>query len=97
MNKLKVALRALIGYAGSSESPSKMSLRFMGIITAVVSQFAPIISFVVTRVYGEGLNGAELTQLVEPIVLTVACVMWLVGAVRAALNTKTVAGILRSE
>ena len=97
MNKLKLALRALIGYAGSSESPSKMSLRFMGIITALVSQFAPMISFVVTKIYGSGIDSVELTRLIEPIVLTVACVMWLVGAVRAVLNTKTVAGILRGE
>jgi formate hydrogenlyase subunit 3/multisubunit Na+/H+ antiporter MnhD subunit len=97
MNKTKAVLRALIGYAGSSENPSKMSLRFMAIITAVVSQFSPLISVVIAYFGGDTLSMEGLSQVMEPIVLTVACIMWLIGAIRAVLNTKTVAGILKGE
>lgn len=100
MQKLKSVLNALVGYAGSSENPEKMSLRLMGIITGIVSQFSPLISLVVahtTNLCTAGMNTctAQFTSVIEPIVLTMACVMWIVGAVRAVLNTPTVAGFLK--
>src|SRR5574337_919808 len=99
MQKAKAVFRALIGYAGSSENPEKMSMRLMGIVMGVVSQFSPLISFGVVHLDPNFCPGgidscvANLSSVIQPIILTVACVVWVVGAVRAAWNAPIVAGI----
>lgn len=94
MNKIKAIFRALIGYAGSSENPNKMSMRFMGIITAFISQLAPFIALIVSQ-FDVMLDVNKFAAVIEPLTLSVACVIWITGAVRAVLNTPKVAGYLR--
>ncbi len=100
MQKLKTIFGALVGYAGSSENPNQTSLRFMGIITGVMSQFAPLISLVVVHTTNFCTAGVDVcitqfTGVIQPLVLAVACGMWIVGAIRAMVNTPTVAGFLK--
>ena len=102
MQKIKSIFSAVIGFAGSTENPSQTSMRFMGIITGVISQFSPLLSIVIAHfsVLPAGMTpdqfAGNLTGIIEPIILTIACVMWCVGAVRAAINAPVVAGFLRS-
>lgn len=77
MNKVKAVLKAFTGYAGSSESPEKVSARFMGIALGVVSQFAPMLASFF------GLDVAEVMHQVQPVVLLGACVLWAYGALKA--------------
>jgi len=101
MDRIKTALNALVGYAGSSENPQKMSLRFMGILTGLISQFSPLLSLVVAHfsVLPAGVTveqfSASLSGVIEPMILTGACLMWIIGAVRAVMATPTVAGFLK--
>ena len=100
MQKIKAVLSAIIGYAGSSENPQKMSLRFMGIIMGVISQFSPLISLFVMHftnfcTAGMDICVAQFTDIVQPLVLTIACVIYLVGMVRAVMSMPKVAGFLR--
>lgn len=97
MKKLKTMFRALTGYAGSSEHPTKTSMRFMGIITALASQFAPLIAVIASQFVGGGviIDVDRLSNIIEPLTLAVACVIWIVGAIRAVLNTPTVSGYLK--
>lgn len=88
MNKALKALNAVIGFAGSSENPSKMSLRFIGIITGVVTQFAPFISLILAHALGvEGADPAQVQQVLEPWVYVIgtgtAIFLWVIGAIRA--------------
>ena len=101
MKKLTLVLRALIGYSGSSEDPSKMSARFMGVILGAVSQFIPLITLVATKfmTIPAGMSVEQyvdgLTAIAQPLTLLVACIIWVVGAIRAVVNTPTVAGFLK--
>ena len=75
--KIKVILQALTGYAGSSESPEKVSARFMGIALGVVSQFAPLLASLF------GYDVQTFASQAQPLVLLVACVLWIFGAIKA--------------
>lgn len=89
MNKIQKVIQALTGYAGSSENPEKFSLRMMGIVTTVMSQFSPIISYIV--VHSTNLCATQpvdqclsaYTNMLEPIFMTVGCALWLIGAGKA--------------
>lgn len=102
MKKIKQVLNAIIGYAGSSEAPQKMSMRFMGIITGIISQLSPIIALVVSKMIDlpNGVSATAyvggLSNMIEPIVLSFACILWIIGAVRAVMATPKVAGFLRN-
>lgn len=102
MNRIKQVLQALTGYIRSSDNPQQTSLRFMGIITGIAAQFSPIIALIVSKVVTlpAGVSPdqyvASLTQLIEPVALSIACLMWMVGAVRAVMNTSRVVGFLGS-
>lgn len=78
LNKLKIALDALTGYAGSSESPEKVSLRFMGIALGIVSQFMPIIELLHLPI-----DVMQFVNAAQPFVLLVAVVMYIYGAIKA--------------
>lgn len=90
MNKFLKGINAIIGFAGSSESPEKFSLRLMGIVTAFISQFLPFIFPLLVLVGVRLPDGVDakvvadsLTPILQVAFLSVGCVMWLVGAARA--------------
>jgi len=99
MNKIKVVLQALTGYAGSSESPEKFSMRFTGIIIGVVSQFAPLIAVFVSHYGIANVNIDALTAVVGSLTLSVGCIVWVVGAIKAcwkaAKDSPQIGGIFR--
>ena len=79
MQKIKAIIQAFTGYAGSSESPEAVSTRFMGIAIGLVSQFAPII----VALFHPSVDITQFVNAAQPIVLLVAIVMWLYGAIKA--------------
>ena len=79
--KLKIVLDALTGYAGSSESPEKVSLRFMGIALGIVSQFMPIIDILHLPI-----DVMQFVNAAQPFVLLVAVIMYVYGAIKATWN-----------
>lgn len=93
MKKISAIVKAFTGYAGSSESPEKVSMRFMGIAMALVSQFAPLIANFLP------FGVEDFVRQAQPIVLLVACLMWTYGAVKAmwlaAKASPTVGAFLR--
>lgn len=101
MEKIKTFLNALIGYAGSSENPQKMSMRFMGILMGLISQFSPIIALIVERLTDKPTGVApevyiqDLITTIQPIMLSIACVLWVIGAIGAVMRHPKVAGILK--
>jgi asparagine N-glycosylation enzyme membrane subunit Stt3 len=99
MERTKRILSAIIGYAGSSEAPQKMSLRLMGIITGVLSQFSPIIALVVSKVVTlpAGVTAdafiATLYPLIEIGTLVFAVVLYVVGLIRAGVSAYRMGGL----
>ena len=100
MSKITLILKALLGYAGSSENPQAMSLRMMGIITGVIGVGVPYI-FPVLITLGVHLPfgvtadtvSANLTPIAQAFVYLGAASMWIIGAIRAVvvqLNTPVV-------
>lgn len=76
-------LSALIGYAGSSEDPSKMSMRMMAIVIVLVGKVTAMLALAgVVLPYTD----AQTQSLVGSLAMVVASLMWVVGAVRAMIN-----------
>lgn len=90
MKKLLKGINAFVGFAGSSENPQKMSMRMMGVFMGVVSQFMPLIAMAVEKFVElpPGMSAemfvTNFTSSVEPVILLIAVVIWLIGAFRAA-------------
>ncbi len=75
-------LQALIGYAGSSEDPSKMSMRFMAILLAVLGK---VVALAAAAGYVIPFATADLQMFVGSIAFVAAALFWVVGAVRAVI------------
>lgn len=96
MKTVLTILNAVVGFAGSSENPSKMSMRFMGIVMAVVAQVTPILLYVAGLVMDlpEGVTPTmvqdSLGPVVQAVTFVVAGILWLVGATRAAMKAYSV-------
>lgn len=90
MKKFLRAINAFVGFAGSSENPQKMSMRMMGVFMGVVSQFTPLIAMLIEKFVElpPGMTAetfvSSLTAAIEPVILLIAVVLWLLGAFRAA-------------
>ncbi len=77
MQKLKVVLQAITGYAGSSESPEKISARFMGVSMGTITMIAPFIA-------GFFSTTVEMVMAqIQPLMLVVAIVFYFYGMIRA--------------
>lgn len=91
MEKIRIVFQALIGYAGSSENPEKMSLRLMGIVTAAFGTFLPVIFPLLTSVIhlppGVTIdaNNNGLLPLLQSLTYVTASAMWVIGAFRAVI------------
>lgn len=89
MKRLLDVLQAITGFAGSSESPEKVSLRLMAIFVGVSSQVVPFLTLVVAHtmpnVQPDMVQAVadQLTNIVQPFILLGATLMWLVGAFKA--------------
>lgn len=76
-----------------------MSMRFMGIITAVLSQFSPIIALVVSKVIDlpVGVTPDQFVSTLYPLIeigtLVVAMVLYVVGLIRAGVSAYRMGGI----
>ena len=92
MKKVKIVLQSMTGYMGSSENPEKMSLRFMGIMLAVVTQFAPLVMSTL------GIDAVSIVHQLQPLVFSVASIIWILGLTRAvwtALKTSPLGAYLK--
>ncbi len=93
MNKIKVVLQALTGYMGSSESPEKISARFVAVSLGAVTFVAPFVASFL------GLGVAEVMAQAQSIAYFVAIVWYAYGAIKAcwlALKASpTLGGFLR--
>lgn len=102
MNTTKKIINAIIGYAGSSEDVNKMSMRFMGIVTAVIAKFAPSV-LLCLGIFIDLPTGTTPEQLVaawgpiiQALVYMTAATLYLVGmfrAVKKALETKDIGAL----
>ena len=87
--KLLAVIQAVTGFAGSSESPEKVSLRLIGLFTAGMSKFIPVVSlFVAYTMKGVTPEQVQatadgITAVAQPIVLFGACLIWITGAFKA--------------
>lgn len=102
MQTFKNVLSAIIGYAGSSEDPQKMSLRFYGVAVGVSSQVMPFIILIGARFMSlpEGVTpeqaSASVTPLLQLVCYALASVLWSVGLIRAihsAVKTKNLGAL----
>jgi hypothetical protein len=89
MKKVLSVLNAIIGFAGSSENPQKMSLRLTAVVMGIIAKFSPLLVFVASSAMHlpEGVTAENVQQTLEPVVqafiFIIAGVLWLVGAFRA--------------
>lgn len=75
-------LRALLGYAGSSEDPSKMSMRFMAVLLAVLGK---MMALAAATGYVIPFATADMQALVGGMAFVAAALMWSVGLIRAGV------------
>jgi hypothetical protein len=75
--KIKIILQALTGYIGSSESPEKISTRFIGVSMGAITFLAPFVASLL------GVGVESIVAQVQPIGYLIAVVWWLVGAIKA--------------
>ena len=80
---MKKILDIIIGYSGSTEDPSKMSLRMSAIIFGVISKLA-----VVGALGGFVLpyTDAQVQGTIGTLTLVGATFVWLFGLIRAIVN-----------
>lgn len=90
---MKKFLNAFIGFAGSSENPQQMSMRFSAIILAVVSK---AVSFAALAGYTFPYTDEQTQTIASSLAFVVAVIFWVYGAIRAVLNTPKVGAFLRS-
>lgn len=84
MDILKKILRAILGYAGSSENPQAMSMRLSAIIIAVIGKLVMVAS---VAGYVLPLADAQIQLIVGNFALVGASIAWLFGLVRYVVNS----------
>lgn len=77
MTKIKIILQALTGYMGSSESPEKISARFIAVSLGAITFVAPFVASFL------GLGVGEVMAQAQTIAYFVAIVWYVFGAVKA--------------
>lgn len=83
MDILKKSVDVLVGYSGSSEDPTKMSLRMTSITVGVIGKVA---AFAALAGYVLPYSDAQLQFVIGSIAVVVASISWSVGLVRALVN-----------
>lgn len=73
---------AIIGYSGSSEDPSKMSMRFSSVIIGVIGKVAAVAAL---AGYVLPYSDAQIQFTVASLTMVAASGAWLFGALRAVV------------
>ena len=89
MEIFKRVLQALTGYVGSSESPEKISARFVGASIGVVTFIAPYLAGLL------GIGAGSIVSSVQPVGFLVAVIWYIYGAIKAMWNAARVAGYIK--
>ena len=90
MKKFLTVLNAIVGFAGSSENPQKMSLRLTAVVMGVIAEFSPFLVLLAGTFMNlpDGVTAENIQQTLAPVVqafiFIIAGILWLIGAFRAA-------------
>ena len=84
MQYIKKILDVIIGYSGSTEDPTKMSLRFSSLIVGVISKLAAVAAI---AGYVLPYTDAQVQFTVASLSLVIASGAWVFGLVRVIWNS----------